>query len=93
VQVLRLGEALIVALPGELFCRFGLELKAASPAPLTLIAGYANGYTGYLPGREDYDLGGYEAALGPWTRLAPGGTERLVQEALDLMTEVWAGRS
>jgi hypothetical protein len=92
VQVLRLGDALIVALPGELFCRFGLELKAASPAPVTLIAAYANGYVGYLPGREDYDLGGYETALGPWTRLAPGGTERLLHEARGLMEDVWTGR-
>jgi hypothetical protein len=56
IQALRLGEALIVAVPGELFCQFGLDLKAASPAPITFIAGYANGYVGYLPGRVDHAL-------------------------------------
>lgn len=92
VQVLRLGEALIVAFPGELFCQFGLELKAVSPAPVTMIAAYANGYVGYLPSRDDYDLGGYETALGPWTRVAPGATERLVAVARELIEEVWYGR-
>ena len=91
VQAMRLGEALIVAVPGELFCQFGLDLKAASPAPVTFIAAYANGYVGYLAGREDYDLGGYETSLGPWTRLGPGATERLVAEARELMVRVWEG--
>jgi len=91
IQVLRLGDALVVGVPGELFCQFGLDLKAASPAPITVIAAYANGYVGYLAGREDYDLGGYETSLGPWTRLGPGATERLVDEAQSLMHEVWTG--
>jgi neutral ceramidase len=91
IQALRLGEALIVAFPGELFCQFGLDLKVASPAPITFIAAYANGYVGYLAGRDDYALGGYETSLGPWTRLGPGATERLVAEAGLLMQEVWQG--
>lgn len=91
VQVVRLGEALIAAVPGELFCRFGLALKHASPARVTLVVGYANGYVGYLAGKEDYELGGYETSLGPWTRLAPGGTERLVEATTSLMQDVWNG--
>lgn len=90
-QALRIGDTLIVAVPGELFCRFGLALKADSPAPVTMIAAYANGYVGYLAGREDYDLGGYETDMGPWTRLAPGATEQLIDEVRHLMQEVWQG--
>jgi hypothetical protein len=38
----------------------GLDLKNASPFPVTALIELANGYGGYVPTRVDYDLGGYE---------------------------------
>ncbi len=89
VQALRLGDALLVSAEGELFCEFGLEIIAASPAPLTLIAGYTNGYQGYFPTRAAWAEGGYEPSVGPWTRVDESGGERLTARAIDLARRVW----
>jgi len=59
-QALRLGEAAIAAIGAEPFVEVGLAVKARSPYPHTLVAGYANGSIGYLPTAEAYAIGGYE---------------------------------
>jgi hypothetical protein len=89
VQVLRIGDALIVSCEGELFVEFGRRLTAASPAAVTFVAGYSNGYEGYLPTPETFDEGGYEASLGPWTRVGPAGGEAFTARATALMERVW----
>jgi len=48
LQAIRLGELILLAVPGELYVEIGLERKRLSPFPHTLIAGYANGMLGYL---------------------------------------------
>ena len=64
LQVLRLGEVGICALPFEVFAEIGLELKRKSPLPLTFVISHANGHYGYLPTPEQHALGGYETWLG-----------------------------
>ncbi|HIE51702.1 MAG TPA: hypothetical protein EYP85_08065 [Armatimonadetes bacterium] len=85
VQVLWLGRAALVAVPGELFVEFGLEIKARSPAPQTLVVGYANDYLGYIVTPETFTEGGYEASLGPWTRVGPAGGGMVVEKAIELL--------
>jgi hypothetical protein len=63
VQLFCVGEAVLVALPGEVFVELGLEIKArlrAQGFQNVLIAGYANANPGYIPTRNAYALGGYE---------------------------------
>jgi len=61
VQVLGIGDARIVGLPGEVFVEFGLEIKKQSPYPFTVISEIANGcLPGYVCTREAYAAGGYE---------------------------------
>jgi hypothetical protein len=60
ISAFRIGPLAAVTVPGELFCEIGMRIKAASPFPHTLIAGYANGSVGYLPTAEAYPEGGYE---------------------------------
>jgi hypothetical protein len=60
VQVFRIGELALVALPGEPFCQTGLTIKARSPFKTTMLVGMANDYAGYLPTEEQHALGGYE---------------------------------
>lgn len=48
IQVLRLGEAAIVALPGEVFVETGMNIKANSDASPTFLVSLANGYIGYI---------------------------------------------
>ena len=61
VQVIRLGEAAIVALPGEVFMETGMNIKAASNASPTFLVSLANGYIGYIcTDKALTQEGGYE---------------------------------
>jgi hypothetical protein len=71
-QTLRLGDVAIAALGAETFQAIGADLRARSPARLTLIAAYANAMIGYLPTAEDHARGGYEVDLAPYLYRLPG---------------------
>ena len=61
VQVLRLGEAAIVALPGEVFVETGLNIKSKSDVKPLFLVSLANGYIGYICTDEALaQQGGYE---------------------------------
>lgn len=89
VQTIRLGDALIVAVEGELFVDYGNRIKDSLPAALTLIAAYSNGYEGYIPTPAAFDEGGYETSIGPWTRIGRTGGDVLTERALALARRVW----
>jgi len=59
-QALRIGPLAVVSLPGEFFSAYGMQIKAASPASATLIAGWSNDNLGYFPTAEAFPIGGYE---------------------------------
>jgi neutral ceramidase len=63
VQVLRLGDFWIVALPGEVFVETGWRIAGAMPGgrERTLVTSYSNGAAGYVPAPEALQEGGYEA--------------------------------
>lgn len=61
----RLGELVLVAVPGELSSSLGQEIAAARGGP-TLVVGYANGYVGYLPDLAAHRVGSYEALASPY---------------------------
>jgi len=64
VQALAVGDWKLVALPGEVFCRFGLNLGKEFPGLMT--AGYANGNIGYLPHASAFeDTGDYACYCAP----------------------------
>lgn len=88
VQALAIGDDLaVVGLPGEVFAELGLALRERSPFRHTLVLGLANEAIGYVPTRRAYHEGGYEPTS---SRLQPGGGERLVEEALDLLAALRA---
>ena len=61
VQVFRLGDAAIVALPGEVFVESGLNIKSRASAAPVFIVSLANGYIGYICTDEALTReGGYE---------------------------------
>jgi hypothetical protein len=83
VQVLRLSrDTAIVTLPGEIFVELGLAIKRRSPFPKTFVVELANDNCAYVPTREAFAQGAYEVEN---SRLAPGGGERLVEEAAKLL--------
>ncbi len=61
VQVVRIGELAIVGLSGEVFFEFAQRIAAESPFRHTLVLGYSNGCTCYVPTEEAFVEGGYEA--------------------------------
>ena len=58
LQVLRIGDLRVAAIPAEVFVEIGLELKRKHPSSFTV--SLANAYHGYLPTPEHHRLGGYE---------------------------------
>ncbi len=63
IRALRIGEAVLVSAPMEIFSATGLAIRAASPFAMTFVGGYTNGTEGYLPPAECYGEGGYEVEL------------------------------
>ena len=75
-------------MPGEMFCRLGIDIKYASPFPVTATLDLANGYSGYMPTQTDYVLGGYETVLARSAFAAPGAGEEMVVTAVKLLREL-----
>ena len=63
MQVLKLGDLLVFASPKEMYVEFQLMLKEKSPASRNFCIALANGPCGYVPIRELFQPGIYEARL------------------------------
>lgn len=93
VQVITLGrDVAIVALPGEVFVEYGLQIKAASPFQTTLVVELCNNSetiyiptrNAYLPTRDSYTAGGYEVVN---STTLPGSGDMLVDAAIELLID------
>jgi neutral ceramidase len=80
LQAIRVGEAVFVAVPAEVFVEVGLRLKRVAPRKI-FIVGIANGYIGYLPTREAHEVGGYEVVS---SRCRPEAADVLIEKAVEL---------
>ncbi len=65
----------------------GLNVKQRSPFPITAIVGYANGHLGYLPCKETYQEGGYEAVS---TRFSDEGAELAEAYMVELAEQLFS---
>jgi hypothetical protein len=86
VQVMRIGNTSLVAIPVEPFAEIGAEVKKRSAADWTVFGGYSNGYYGYMPVRYAYPEGGYEVTTSPF---APGAGEQMVEACVQAIDRVW----
>ncbi|NPV53373.1 MAG: hypothetical protein HPY71_07605 [Firmicutes bacterium] len=91
LQAFRVGDAAFVAVPGELFVEFGLEIKARSPLKPTFVVGYANGYEGYIPTEKAFSEGGYEPRTARTSQLAEEAGRLITEAAVELLGDL-AGR-
>ena len=83
VQVFQLHPDLaVVLLPGEVFSELGLAIKQQSPFAHTLVIELSNDNPAYIPTEKAFREGSYETVN---SRIAPGGGERLVTEAVRLL--------
>lgn len=91
VQVLRIGDLAITAIPCEVYAITGLKLKAQSPFAHTMNVELAGGGEGYIPPPELFPFGGYNT----WPARTAGletTTEPKVVEALLGMLEQLSGK-
>jgi neutral ceramidase len=58
LQIMKIGDLRVSAIPAEVFVEIGLELKKYHTPTFTV--SLANAYHGYLPTPEQHALGGYE---------------------------------
>lgn len=84
----RLGDAIIVGHPGEAYSTLQTTLRARFPETPIVVMNLTNGPGFvYLPTRDAYDRGAYQA----WqTPLAPGALELLVEHATAVVTDLLA---
>ncbi len=84
LQVLRLGELGIAAIPFEVFTETGLDLKARSPFADSFTIELASGSYGYLPTPAQHELGGYETWMGT-NKVQLDASEKITEVLLRLM--------
>jgi hypothetical protein len=86
VQAFRLSDdTALVTLPAEIFVEFGLDIKKHSPFKNTMVMALANDRPCYIPTKEGYDQGSYEAIN---SRVVKGTGERLADVAKDLLKDL-----
>lgn len=73
-----IGDLAFAAVPYEMFCENGKEIKAKSPFAVTVIMSCTNGYHKYIPSKRAYRQGCYEVD----SRLYPAGTAEELVEVL-----------
>jgi hypothetical protein len=85
LMTIRVDEAAIISVPGELFCDLGKRIKAQSDFQPTFVVTLANGCVGYLPTLEAFDGGGYETELARSSKLVPEAGNAVVAKAVEML--------
>lgn len=88
VQAIRIGDAVLVGIPGEAFAQIGLRIKAESSRKGVLVVGYANGFVGYIPTEEAFQEGGYEVTTTWWNRVNPQAGRLITETAQKLLSQL-----
>jgi neutral ceramidase len=84
-QAVRIGDAVFVTFPGELFAEVGLEIKKGSPVEKTFVIGVTCGPGGYLPAAKEYIDGDYEI---DGSSYSPKAEQACISASLDLIGRV-----
>ena len=61
VSGLSLGDICVIGIPGEGFCDIGRQIRENSAFPMQLTLGICNGYEGYFPMKDAFEVNGYES--------------------------------
>ena len=67
VQAMRVGDAVFLALPGEVFVEIGLAIKRRAGVDPLFVVAYSNDtQIGYIPTASAFSEGGYEVVSAPY---------------------------
>lgn len=88
LHALRLGDAVVVTNPFELYLDFGLQIKARSRAAQTIVVQLAGGSGMYLP-TERAVQGGHYGAHPVVAPVGPEGGRELVEATLGAVSELF----
>ena len=93
VQALRVGDAVFVALPGEVFAEIGLAIKQRAESEHVFVVAYSNNCEiGYIPTAAAFPGGGYEVDSAPYYyglfQLSPECEEIMIQAGLRVAQNV-----
>lgn len=89
VQTIQLGPWAIVGLPSEIFTCIGLDIKACSPYPVTVVFELANGTHGYIPPEYIINSAAYEAKVSKYNSYCGIETaKKLTEQSLQQLREL-----
>jgi len=88
MQAMRVGDFLLLTIPGEPMVEYGFKIeKAIADRAIPIVIGYANGNLGYICTAESHKYGGYEPNMSP---LLPEAEPLIVAELGRLADKVLA---
>jgi neutral ceramidase len=90
VQVIKLGDVLFYAFPGEVYVNHGLHVKEKSPCQKNIVVSNSNSYCGYIPTRECFGEGGslYETSIAKHSCHVPKAGEIMREELLSMANKL-----
>ena len=88
LQVIRIGDLTICALPNEVYAVTGLKLRAQTPGQVHFNLGLANGAEGYIPPPEQHALGGYTTWPARSAGLEVNAEPKMVTTLVEALGEV-----
>lgn len=88
VQIFRIGELTIFAMPGEMYHQYGLRLRAGCPGGKSLVATLCNGNYGYIAVPELYGTDVYPVQLCNSSYLEPEAGNKITEKALTLACQL-----
>lgn len=88
MQALRVGDFLLLTIPGEPMVEYGFQIeKAIADRATPIVIGYANGHLGYICTAKSHEFGGYEPNSSP---LLPEAEPLILEELGRLSDKVLA---
>jgi neutral ceramidase len=78
MQAMRIGDYLLLTIPGEPMVEYGFQIeKAIADRAIPIVIGYANGNLGYICTAKSHEYGGYEPES---SKLAPEAEPLILKE-------------
>jgi hypothetical protein len=87
IHVVRLGDLVVCSNPFEMFCEYGIRIKARSTATQTFIL-QMSGFGSYLP-TERAQAGGHYSAIPQSNIIGPDGGQMLVDKTVEIIDALW----